>query len=306
MPLFENHVGVSVSLDKIRLVELVYNENEFLLENVDEENFDKVLNPSTIEENFVNVLRDSLQKIILRRPLNSKNISFCLDPAFFQVFEVPYDNTLLKTDLIEHFRWELHKLKPMLNGDDYLIQNIELQKIDENSKNNAAVLALKKSIFQSLLKLSRENSLTLKYLDYSHTSSDNLLRFMKTLKGLSGISVFNANDYFSFIILDDFSPLTVIKKRKLKNDLPLDEIKSKLDDLINRRSGLSSFLFSFISGNKITADEINTLNETLKLNFKVLNPFSIIKKSENFSSEIDLLENPSEFASATGVALRLF
>ena len=135
----------------IRLVELVYTNDEFLLENVDEEIFDESLSSSTIDKNFANVLRNSFQNIISRKQLRSHNISFSLDPAFFEVFEVPFDNTLLRADLLNHFKWELNKLKPKFNGSDFLIQNIELQKIDEHSQHHSAVLALKKSIFNSLI-----------------------------------------------------------------------------------------------------------------------------------------------------------
>lgn len=306
MPLFENHAGVSVSLDKIRLVELVYKNNEFLLESVDEENFDESLAVDLSTKTLVNVLQNSFNNIVKRNHFTSRNISFSLDPDFFEVFEVPFDNTLLKADLTEQFRWDLKKLKPMLVPDDYLIQSIELQKLQENSNHSAVVLALNKSIITTLMNLTEVHQLKLKYVDYAHTASDNVLRFMDSIQGMTGLSIYNSGSYFSSIILDNFSPATILKNKKAENDTLFSNLKEKLQSLFNQRPALKGSIFSFVTGKQLLQSELEKLNSELELNFEVLNPFSLLKRSENFSSSIDLTENPTEYSSATGIALRLF
>ncbi len=306
MPLFENHVGVSLSLDKIRLVELVYSDNEFILENVDEEVFGERLVVSSILENFYNILQNSFKEILSRNTLKSKNISFSLDPEFFINFEIPFDNTLLKKDLAEHIKWEFKKLHPELNADDYLIQNIELKKGEELISNVAAVLCLNKKIVSGLQKLSQTYKLNLRFVDYSHTSSDVLLRFKKSLKGLSGLSIYKSNNSFSLSILDDFKPIAMLKKRIQKNQLPMNVIKHTLNNLVGKRSGLSNFLYAYITGVNIHEDEIDRMNELFGLKFKLLNPFSDVTIGKNAQSKVELIENPTEYSSAVGIALRLF
>lgn len=306
MPLFENHVGISVSINKIRLVELVYTENEFFLENIDEENFEEDLLPNFIDKNFFNVLHKSFQQILSRISISSKNVSFSLDPEFFQIFHVPFDTTLLKRDLIDHLKWELSKIKPSLNSGNYILQNIELKKVDESGYNQTAVLALHRNYFNSLIEFCKENKLDLKFVDYSHTASNNLLRFIKAIKGLSGLSVFKSSHDYSFMILDDFIPTSLIKKESVQHDTYLADVKTKINELVGHRSGLSGFLFSFITGSTIKKADIDSLNKMFDLNFKILDPFAVIKTSETFSSSINIQENTNEFTSAVGVALRLF
>lgn len=306
MPLFENHVGVSLSIDKIRIVELVYSDNEFVLENVDEESFEEKLDISSIDENFFNVLQKSFQEITSRRELKSNNISFSLDPEFFKLFRVPFDNTLLQKDLSEHLKWEFTKLHPKLNADDYLLQNIELKKKENLPANYTVVLCLNKKYVEAIQKLCKLNELILRYVDYSHISADVLLRFNKSLKGLNGLSIYKSNKSYSLTLLDDYKPAVLKKSKLINNKLPIDEIKNEMSTIMVNNPGLSSFLFAFISGINIDQSEIDEMNNSLNIKFKRKNPFNEVKLSDKISSLTGLIENPIEYAPAIGIALRLF
>jgi len=306
MPLFENHVGVSLSVDKIRLVELVYSDNEFVLENVDEESFEDKLNFSSIDKNFFNVLQKSFHEITTRRALKSKNISFSLDPEFFKLFKVPFDNTLLQKDLSEHLMWEFTKLHPKLSADDYLLQNVELKKRENFPVNFTVVLCLNKKYVEAIQRLCKSNELILRYVDYSHTSADVLLRFNKSLKGLNGLSIYKSNESYSFTLLDDYKPAELIKRKLIDNKLPIDEIKNEVSTIMVNHPGLSSFLYAFVSGVNIDQREIDEMNNSLNIKFKRKNPFKEVKLSDEISSLTGLIENPIEYAPAIGIALRLF
>lgn len=306
MPLFENHVGISVSLDKLRLVELVYTNNEFILENVDELKFDEKLNPSVIDENFVNILQNSFQNILSQNPITSKNISFSLDPEFFQILEVPFEHTLLKEDLTEQFKWELCKVKPTLNPEDHLIQHIELYQEHFSQINHAAVLYLNKKLLHVFNKLTLSNNLKLRYIDYSHSSANIFIRYLNKSYGSSGLSLFITDNHLGLMILEDYKPVVLRKKKRTKTDELGVILNEMIDDLKTTGINLSELSYSYIVGDKIDVKDVSVVNNLFDADINLIDPFEVVKVSDNSSIKINLQNNPSRFASSAGVALRLF
>lgn len=304
MPLFENHVGISVSSNKLRLVELIFLNNEFYAENVDEVDLTEEIDANNFDENSVNVLRSSFNKLISQNNLKSNFVSFCLDPDFFEIIEIPYESTILKNDLTDQFRWELSKLKPSLNPEDYLIQSIELQSTVFKRTNQAAILFLHKNILRSLKKISAESNLELKYVDYSHTAANLFFKVLKVPQTSEGISILKSERYISVIYLTDLKPAAVIKKHYADGEFE-KEIKKVFEYLQHHNIELEKLSFAYFCPNKISDNEINTIEEQLHFTPDIINPFKSINFSKSFNSEVDITENPSRFASAAGVALRL-
>lgn len=301
MPLFENHVGISVSLDALRLVELVYTDNEFLLENVDELKFDKKIEPSVIDENFIDILQFSFKELISKNSLTSKNLSFSLSPEFFQILEVPFENTLLKEDLADQFKWELSKIKPFLNADEQLIQHIELEKTEANQQSFAAVLYLDKKIVNTLGKLAQSNDFKLRYVDYSQSSGNIFIRYLNKSFGSSGLSLIVSDNNLAIMILEDYKPV-ILRKKNFNGESSISETLTDLvTELKNSRIDLDTLSYSYLMSNKL----INDIESILGFEIKFINPFDVIKLSEKLSIELDLQDNPSRFAPAAGVALRL-
>ncbi len=304
MPLFENHVGVSICNDKISLVELVYSDNKFLLENVDELEFDEEIGISDFDKNSVDVLLSSLQKIISENPSKSKFISFSLNPDFFEIFEVPYESTLLQNDLNEHFRWELNKIKPHLNVDDYLVQYIELQNEILRRKDYAAILALRKNILKGLKSVSKEIGLELKFIDYSHTSANLLIKFLSKTFPSNSISILRSEKYISLIVLQNNKP-AFISKVKYDEENFIDSLQQQVDKLQTRYKSLEQLKVAFLCGDEIDLGKLDDIQEKIGKEVKLINPFSVVKTSENFSAKVKISKNPARFAAAAGVALRL-
>lgn len=304
MPLFENHVGVSVSSSKLRLVELIFSNNEFYAENVDEVDFREVLDPSDFNENSVNVLRSALNKLISQNNLKSNFVSFCLDPEFFEIIEVPYENTLLKNDLTDQFRWELSKLRPSLNPEDYLIQSIELQKTIYKRENQAAILFLHKNILRSLKNISVESNLELKYVDYSHTSANLFFKVLKVPQTSEGISILKSEGCISVIYLSDLKPAAVIKKRYSNGEFE-NVIEKVFMYLQQQEIDLPKLSFAYYCSDDISESELSDIEHQIHFTPDVINPFKSLNFSDNFSSKVDITKNSSRFASAAGVALRL-
>lgn len=305
MPLFENHVGVSVGLNSLRLVELVYTNNEFILENVDELKFDEKLNPTIVDKNFINILHNSFKKIISNNSLTSKNISFSLDPEFFQLLEVPFENTLLKEDLTKHFKWELNKVKPILDADEHLLQHIELERPKDLHKHFAAVLYLDKKILTIFNNLAQSNNFKLRYIDYSHSSANIFLRYLNKSFGSTGLSLFVSDESLGAIVLENYKPV-VMRKYRLA-DYGLNEIVDKfLNDLKKDEIDYSALSYSFLTGVNIGEVQTEMIHNLLGIKTEQINPFKVVKVSTNYSSGVNLKDNPSRFAPAAGIALRLF
>jgi len=306
MPLFENHVGISVSLDELCLVELVYTNNEFVLENVDELKFDEKLNPSVIDDDFINVLQNSFQKIISQNSITSKNISFSLDPEFFQILEVPFEHTLLKDDLTEQFKWELSKLKPSLVPEEHLIQHIELEKPDALRKKYAAVLYLNKKLLNVFSKLSTSNGFKLRYIDYSHSSANIFIRYLNKSFGSAGLSLFISRESIGLMILEDYKPVILRKMKRSESDGVEEVLNVMINDLLKSGINFSKLSYFYLSGNDIVDGEVTTINNIFSTKIDLINPFEIVKVNNESSINIDLQDVPTRFASSAGVALRLF
>lgn len=304
MPLFENHVGISVSLSKLRLVELIFSNNEFYAENVDEVDLTEKLDINNFDENSVNVLRSALIKLTSQNNIKSNYVSFSLDPEFFEIIEVPYESTLLKNDLIDQFRWELSKLKPSLNSEDYLIQNIELQDTVYNRSNQAAILFLHKNILRSLKKISAESNLELKYVDYSHTSANLFFKVLKVPQTSEGISILKSERCISVIYLTDLKPAAIIKKQYADGEFER-EIEKVFEYFQQHEVELAKLSFAYFCSDKISDNDLSNIEQQIHFTPDIINPFKSLNFSESFNSEVDITGNPSRFASAAGVALRL-
>lgn len=305
MPLFENHVGVSVGLNSLRLVELVYTNNEFILENVDELKFDEKLNPTNVDKDFINILQGSFKKIISNNSLTSKNISFSLDPEFFQLLEVPFENTLLKEDLIKHFKWELSKVKPMLDAEEHLIQHIELERPKGSQTHFAAVLYLNKKILTIFNNLAQSNNFQLRYIDYSHSSANIFVRYLNKTFGSSGLSLFVSDESLGAIVLEDYKPV-VMRKYQIA-DSELNNLTDRfLNDLKKDEIEYSPLSYSFLAGVDVGVEQTDMIHNLLGIKTEYTDPFKVVKVNESFLTDVNLKQNPSRFAAAAGIALRLF
>ncbi len=305
MPLFENHVGVSLSKSKLRLVELVYSDDEFLLENVDEEEFEEDLTAGSFGSASVDVLHSCFKELISRKNPQSKYISFSLDPEFFDIYEIPYESTLLKNDLTDQFKWELGKIKPTIDPDEYLIQHIELKNEFVERPEHAAVLFLHKNILREIKAVVSNNSLELKFIDYAHTSANIFQKFFNQSIVSDGLSVYKSDSFLSLIILQDSKPACILKEQYKEEEFE-ESLKKLMNKSIELGADLNKIAFSLFSANKFDSGKFEDIKDSFGLELQLINPFEVIKPKEGFIPRINQLDNPSRFAASAGVALRLF
>ncbi|MDQ7817709.1 MAG: hypothetical protein RDU14_11855 [Melioribacteraceae bacterium] len=305
MPLFHNHVGINLTETKLQLVEISYKQNIFCLENVDQLVFKEPLYSSTEELILIDVLRESFSKINQKKLITSNLLSFSLPNNFFKIFEIPYDDTLTKKDLVEHIRWELSVLYPMYDCKDFLIQYIEVDKSNIRPEYKLIVFALDKKLVGAINKFCKENKYELKYIDNAHLASNAFLHLDKN----------TARDRitFSFYIDQHFSSLAVFEGLlpfyfKIFNDNGedfFDQLRDSLASLALFNIHKENINNAILSGQSVTGEFAENISKAIGVELLKINPFEKLKVEENVRTNPLYLTQFNSFTAAAGIAIRI-
>ncbi len=308
--MFHNHIGINLTGTKFQLVEISYKQKSFYLENIDQVIFKETLSPSFLkgfnfewESKIISLLQESFSKIVSKKNPVSKYISFSLSNEFFTVFEIPFEPTLTKKDLSEHFKWELSILFPYLNYEDYLIQHIEVNKTNTRQENVAIVFCLNKNFVNAINKFSKINNLELKYIDNAHLSS---VAFLYLLEGIEKDSI-----VFSFYIDKNISSFTVLEGKYPFFFKTFDTLNvlNAVDNFLLLLSKFGVKLYSInkivISGQSITDEVVIKLEEKFNQKLLKINPFEKLKVVDTLKNNPLYISQYNSFTAATGIALRV-
>lgn len=305
MPLFKNHMGINITSSKIQLVEVYFNGEEFTLENVDEEYFEEFLKFDEKEVKIVSILQNAYNEILMRKPVQSKNVSFTLPNDFFRVIQIPYDQTLSDEELIEQFKWELSLLFPRIQVEDFIIQYITVADIPSNYSQGVIVVALNKKIIRILNEFCSMNKLVLSHIDNAHFASDRLITLDDSIENNDPIlSVYVANKFFSVMYLIGQNPVgfDIIPINHVSEVLPglLQELKSGKFSKANLE-----IVKAYIAGENISDTLLEKSENLLNIKFTKILPFQKIKANPTLSNNKMFSEKSDSFSSATGIAFRI-
>ncbi|MEG8946589.1 hypothetical protein [Rosettibacter firmus] len=308
--MYQNHIGINLTETKFQFVEISYKQKSFYLENIDQIIFKENLSPSLqkgfnieSESKIISLLQESYNKIISKKNPISKFISFSLANEFFVVIEIPFEPTLIKKDLNEHFKWELSVLYPHLKSEDYLIQHIEVNKTSIRTEEVAIVFYLNKNVINIINKFCKVNNLELKYVDNAHLASTAFLHILDEKK--------NNDITFSFYIDQKLSSLAVLEGRIPFFFKTFDTIKilDIIDDILlqlNRYGvNINSANQIIINGQNITDEVILKLEEKFNRKLIKINPFEKLKINDSFKNNPFYISQYNSFMAATGMALRV-
>lgn len=305
MPMFQNHAGINITNSKMQLVEVNYSGEEFTIENVDEEYFNEFLDLNAKETKVISILQNAFDEMVMRRPLKSKLVSFTLPHDFFHVVKLPFDSTLVQSDLLEHFKWELSVLYPKISEDEIVAQNIEVE--SQNNKGKAAIVI---STFRKYLKLLNnfclQNELKLKYIDNVHIASDRVISLINCFTEQEVVlSVYITGSHLSLIFLLNGKPIhfKVIPIANASEIIPRLAEEINVSRELNIDPGFISR--SFIAGDNISDSMIEKAKEKLNINFSRFNPFEEIKVNPELFELKAFTERSNSFSSAAGIAYRL-
>ncbi|MGK9369284.1 hypothetical protein ACSSWA_10295 [Melioribacter sp. Ez-97] len=307
--MFQNHVGINLTESKLQLVEISYKNNSFFLENIDQTALSRPFRAySGEDENWqkktLDILQDAFNKLSVKTNLTSKFSSFTLSNSFFTVFEIPYEHSLTRKDLMEHIKWEISVLYPETNPEDFLVQYIEADKSEIRKENKLIVFLLKRQLANLIKQFCVRNGLTLKYIDNAHLSSLAFFYLSKN-KFIEKItfSFYIEQDYSSFMALEGVTPF-YFEKYNNQSDL-IASVENTVGMLSKYGVDYGKVDNFVISGQSLTDEFINKFGEKFPREIIKINPFEYFKTTEQVTRNPLYLSQRNSFTAATGIAIRI-
>ena len=304
---YENHAGFTLSGSKLQVVEITNQDEQFFLENVDEAYFNEPLNFEKDKETKISaLLQVAFNELIIRKALKSNSVSFTLPFELFYTAQLPYDNTLLHQDIIDEFRWELSVLYPFAQVKDLVIQYIEIEKNHVLPINTAMIIALQRKYLQTINNFCMQNNLTLKFVDNIHFASERALA-VSDPQALAGLvmSVYITNKHLSIIFSMNGKPVSF-------KIIPLNDASEIPGHIIraitpgeNYNMSRNSLSASFIAGDNLSISIVQTLRDSLDIDFIQFNPFDKIKPEPKLFDNKNYSEHFNSFSPAAGIAFRV-
>ncbi|MEI7812482.1 MAG: hypothetical protein WCJ01_08660 [Ignavibacteria bacterium] len=306
MSAFQNHAGINLTSSKMQIVEVNYSGEEFTLENVDEEYFNEYLDFNAKEPKIIASMQEAFNELLARKSLKSKSVSFTLSHEHFKSVMLPYDNSLIRNDLMEQFKWEFSMLYPKHPVNDMVLHVIKVEDYNKEDKYNAVILATYRKHLELIKFFCQQNNLELRFVDNAHIASDNIIALRNG--GLSEgfcFSLFIAGNYISVTFrannrLIYFNVIPVANAGEILPKVTEELTKNKYikvsSDIINE---------SYIAGENISESFIQKANDVLNLNFEKINPFEEISVRPEIFGKKMFSQKANSFTSAAGIAFRI-
>lgn len=306
MSTFQNHIGVNLSSSKLQLVEVIYDGESFILENVDEEYFEEFLNFDEKETKIASIMQNSFNELLLRQPIKSKHISFTLPHDFFRVVQVPFDNTLTHSDLIEQFRWELSLLYPGVAPEELVIQHIPVEDCRKTAPDHSIVVATFRKYLRLFKSFAQQNNLRLSYIDNVHIASDRLLSLDESISdGELILSVYVSGSSVSISFLVNNNPMyfKILHASQPGEIIPM--LARELSSIKNPDLDKKFISRAFIAGDNVSDSLLEKASSTFRMPFVRFNPFDKIDTNPKLFDRKFFTERPNSFSSATAIAFRV-
>lgn len=303
--MFNNHAGINLTESKLQVVEINYRDDSFYLENVDQIIHTESFTPALEEEVALSILQKSYDRLNKRKQLITKNISFSLPNNFFKIFEIPYDDSLVKKDLLEHFKWELSILFPESNPENFLLQHIEIDKSSFRSEKRAIVIAIDKNHVALLNKFCERNDLQLKFVDNVHLASNAFLYLEKpTINNEVCLTIYIDQKYSSLSGVEGVHPF-YFKVLNPQSQNIFDELTAAITKMEEFKLHLNDFKKVLLYGQDIAEEFENKLKAFFGLPLKKVNPFERLKVDEQMKNNPFYRIKYNSFTAAAGIAIRI-
>ena len=284
-----SHVGFNITENKLQLIEVVEKSKVFYLENVDEETFPELLNFQSSD--FINILQTAFDNLNQRNQLKSKKVSVALPADLFRIFSFPLEASLDEIKLSEQIEWEFSMLFPTLSFSDHIIRQKKISK-GINSYPEILVIAIDQKPVKALYDFLVGNNLTLQFVDNAHFTSDLLINKNNS------VSIYTSKNAISFCSYSD-NELIGYRKFDTNNNVNL------IDYLNNSISQMDNNLSEFFISGDVKFDALQReIEDSLKISFNIIDPFSRIQLSESFIQNDHFVNQKNLFSSAAGICFR--
>ncbi len=302
MNIFHNHTGINITNSKMQLVEVAFAGEEFVVSNIDETYFNEFLDFNDKETRISSLLQSAFNDLIIKKPLESKHVSFTLPQRIFFIAELPLENTLMDADLMEHLQWEFSLLFPYNDIKDF---HFQFHRIDSVIPGRVVVGGLHKKFMKILSDFCLKNELTLKYIDTPHFASDNIIKIDADFSsGKKIISLFISDGSVTLNVYKD-DKFIGFHKLFTKN---AGEIMPKLIEIIKDyiavEGELNSISKLYVAGEDVTEIFLENLTKNLRLDIERPNPFNKIRIDAQLLESDMQFSKQYSFISAAGIAFR--
>lgn len=308
MPSLDDRIGISVSSQKIQVVEVGFQDGGRLLNHIDEALLPAPLNfTSDKEVVLLSGLQSAFNILAERTNLKNRQVSIALPPEFFYSFTVPADQTIVKQDLMDNFRWEFSVLFPFLTSEDYSLNYYEIDRPGSMSKERRVIVfALSRKIINLLIMVCKRNNLEIKLIDHSHFSADKSL-LMNRAELLNGslVSVCISTNYFSVEYLDQGKPQYFNGRGFDSTQEFLHNLSEELQAINDAGYILNNLENFFLTGDSLSEPLLSAVRNATRYPFQMSNPFSaLILGGAGLNKELLHTRNYN-FNSAAGLCYRL-
>jgi hypothetical protein len=301
---FNTTAGIKITGSKMQLVELSIKSGSVVVKDLFEVFFNEKIDFHKDKETKISaLLQGAFDEILLQRSFQDIYVSVCIPMNLSYSMQTPFEESLLYTDLIEEFRWQLSLLYPYVDAKELILQYYPVEKNEFLQENTAYVTAIPRSLSSVISQFSKDNSLNLRFIDSSHTASDKAL---VTNRDLSSerlvLSLMVEDKILSFIFYSNGEPF-LFKTAVFNNaseipDMVLNEIRgNNFDSKINT---------AYITVDELSNAFIEKLSEKTAVNFIKFNPFSKLQLDPKVLDDKNYLLKNSSFSPAVGISIRSF
>lgn len=303
MNYYDSNTGFTFTNVKLQVTEITAKQNHFNVSRIDEVYFNEEIDFAKDKETKItSLLQAAFEELSIKNSITSNSASFSLPQELFITAQLPVEDSLLHSDLLEEFRWQLSIMHPYLNWNNYAIRFYEVDGRHFASGDVALVFALNRKYIKIFNDFCGKNDLKLKFIDHCHLASNNMLITNLTGKTKNHLSFYIAQKILSVLVSIEGKPIYY-------EDIPITRVqevrslvKNKIDEFNQERFNFSeAFLFGDSTSNAIAI----ALTETTGINFSLVNPFSQLKADTSIMTNKYYTETNHFFSPSTGVAARI-
>jgi len=301
------HAGLNVSGTKLQVVEVLGSPDDVRLDNLNEVVFAEPIDyKSDNETKILTQLQAAFDEFSLSKPVKSRKLSFSLPLEMFYISQLPFDNTLLHTDIMEEFKWEFSIMYPFLIPEELILQYLEIEKNMIFTKNTAIVYAIERKYLKMLNNFCLQNDSNLGYIDNAHLASERALALSDSFikQGLR-LSVYVEKEHLSIILsLDGKTISQKVYKLESENDIR-QIIEQEISPTQSKNIIKGMVQAAYITGELVTDALAKKLTEKTGINFSSFNPFDKLTTTPKIIESLLYSQKFNSFSSAAGIAYRI-
>ncbi|MCK7528680.1 MAG: hypothetical protein MZV64_69550 [Ignavibacteriales bacterium] len=113
MHYYDSDAGFTFTNVKLQITEISAAQNQFKVCRIDEVYFNEEIDFAKDKETKItSLLQAAFEELSIKNSITSNSASFSLPQELFVTARLPFEESLLHSDLVEEFRWKLSIMYP--------------------------------------------------------------------------------------------------------------------------------------------------------------------------------------------------